>query len=131
MAYHWYIIPSRHLTILVRGVYSLALLACFMNTLTFFTQSLLALFVIFHGLRYFNATDAWQLFYNDEDGWQIAVLNIQNTIAILPSTVVTRQIIFLHYQLNGKKNYQIITKDAIMSDVNNYRQLIVALKTCT
>jgi hypothetical protein len=71
MAYHWYIIPSRHLTILVRGVYSLALLACFMNALTFFTQSLLALFVIFHGLRYFNATDAWQLFYNDEDGWQI------------------------------------------------------------
>ncbi|MEY2666728.1 MAG: hypothetical protein RLZZ384_899 [Pseudomonadota bacterium] len=131
MAYHWYILPSRHLTILVRCVYGLALLACFMNALTFFTQSLLALFVIFHGLRCFKTADAWQLFYNDEDGWQMAVLNIQNTITILPSTVVTRQIIFLHYQLNEKKAYRMITKDAIVSDAHNYRQLIVALKTCT
>ena len=131
MSYHWYIIPSRHLTILVKGVYCLALLACFMNALTFFTQSLIALFVIFHGLRYFKAADAWQLFYNDEDGWQMAVLDTQNTIEILPSTVVTRQIIFLHYQLNGKKCYRIITNKALVSDLNNYRQLIVALKTCT
>ena len=131
MAYHWYIIPSRHLTILVRGVYSLALLACFMNALTLFTQSLLALFVIFHGLRYFKTADAWQLFYNDEDGWQMAIFNTQNNITILPSTVITRQIIFLHYQLNEKKAYRMITKDAIVSDSHNYRQLIVALKTCT
>jgi hypothetical protein len=49
----------------------------------------------------------------------------------LPSTVITRQIIFLHYQLNGIKFYRMITKDALVSDLNNYRQLIVALKTCT
>ena len=130
MSYHWYIIPSRHFTILMRCVYGLALLACFMNALTFFTQSILALFIIFHGWRYFKSQAAWQLFYNDEDNWQMRTVDTQNTIEILPSTVITRQIIFLHYQLNGIKFYRMIIKDALVSDLNNYRQLIVALKTC-
>jgi hypothetical protein len=115
----------------MRCVYSLALLACFMNALSFITQSILALFVIFHGWRYFKSKEAWQLFYNDENNWQMTTIDTQHSIEILPSTVITRQIIFLHYQLNGIKFYRIITKDALVSDLNNYRQLIVALKTCT
>jgi uncharacterized membrane protein YcfT len=70
-----------------------------MNALTFFTQSILALFVIYHGWRYFKSQAAWQLFYNDEDNWQMTTDSTQHTIEILPSTVITRQIIFLLYQL--------------------------------
>ena len=102
-----------------------------MNALSFITQSILALFVIFHGWRYFKSKVTWQLFYNDENNWQMTTIDTQHSIEILPSTVITRQIIFLHYQLNGIKFYRMITKDALVSDLNNYRQLIVALKTCT
>ena len=131
MTYHWYIIPSRHFSILIRCLYSLALLACFMNALTFFTQSILAVLVMLHGWHYFKSQTAWQLFYNDDANWQVSTADTQNTIEILPSTVITRQIIFLHYQLNGITFYRIIPKDALISDLNTYRQLIVALKTCT
>lgn len=87
--------------------------------------------MLFHWLRYFKTTTAWRLFYNDEDGWQTDLLNVKQAIDILPSTVITRHIIFLHYQSNGQTFYRMLTKDALVLDANNYRQLIVTLKTST
>jgi len=130
-AYSWQIGKSKWLIRLLIIVYFLSVLACFMNALALIIKICLAVFVFLHGWRTLNflAREAWQLDFDDENGWQILESSTTQAIEILPSTVISRRFVFLHYHIAGKKFYRLILKDALIPNINDYRQLIVTLKT--
>jgi hypothetical protein len=130
-AYSWQIGKSKWLIRLLAVVYFLSVLACFMNALALIIKICLAVLVFLHGWRTLNfvVREAWQLDFDDENGWQILESSTTQVIEILPSTVISRRFVFLHYQITGKKFYRLILKDALIPNINDYRQLIVTLKT--
>jgi hypothetical protein len=91
----------------------------------------LAILVLLHGVFILKrlARENWRLDYDDESGWQILEASATSSIEILPSTVISKLFVFLHYQTAGKKFYRIIFYDALLPNINDYRQLIVTLKT--
>lgn len=74
------------------------------------------------------ARENWQLDYDEENGWQLLEFSRLREIEVLPSTVVSRYFVFLHYQHEGKKCYRLIFKDALIANINDFRQLMVSLK---
>ncbi|MDD5754996.1 MAG: hypothetical protein PHN45_09625 [Methylococcales bacterium] len=130
-AYSWQFTASKWLIRLLSVVYVLTLIACFMNAFALVIKLSLAIFVLLHGAVTLKrlACENWQLDYDDDNGWQILELSATQSIEILPSTVISKLFIFLHYQVSGKKFYRVIFKDALHPSINDYRQLIVTLKT--
>ncbi len=130
-SYSWKFTASNSLIRFVVIGYFLALIACLMNALPLVIKLVLVMFVFLHGLHTLKklAAENWQLNYQDEKGWHTIEFGITKLINILPSTVISKWFIFLHYQTIEKKIYRIITKDALLRDINDYRQLIVMLKT--
>lgn len=129
--YSWQIQPSKWLGRVLICVYVLTLIACFVNALPLIVKIGLAVFCVLHGFlthRKF-VCDNWQLDYDEENGWQKIEAACLQKIEILPSTVISRYFIFLHYLSENKKNYRVIVKDALVTNVNDFRQLIVTLKT--
>ena len=106
-------------------------MACFINALPWGIQFILASLVLRYGGSSLTQLkdESWQLNYDEKDGWQMIENGAKHTIAILSSTVVNRTMIFLHYERNNKKHYRLIAKDALLPNFNDYRQLIVTLKT--
>ncbi len=64
--------------------------------------------------------------YSHELGWQINRLGDAQHVQILPSTVITTFIIFLHFTENNKQSSLLIASDALSAD--DYRRLVVELK---
>ncbi|HCT99615.1 MAG TPA: hypothetical protein DF614_06030 [Methylococcaceae bacterium] len=131
MSYHWHIGASTYVNALIGGVHIAAMASCFLNALSVPIQSLIALFVCWQGIRYVQHNNqSWQLFYHSQEGWRLAQNNhLAQPIEILASTVITRQIIFLHYQCDNQKYYKMIAKAALLPSPSDYRQLLVTLKT--
>lgn len=130
-SYSWQIQPSKWLRYLLICVYVLTLIACFLNALPLAIKITLATLCLINGFLTFkkSANENWQLDYDEENGWQkIETARLQK-IQILPSTVISRYFIFLHYQCENQKHYRVIFKDAIVKSINDFRQLIVTLKT--
>lgn len=130
-SYSWQIQPSKWLRYLLICVYVLTLIACFLNALPLVAKIGLTVFCLLHGFLTLKklARENWQLDYDEENGWQkIEVARLQK-IQILPSTVISRYVIFLHYQCENQKHYRVILKDALVANINDFRQLIVTLKT--
>ena len=130
-SYSWQFTASKWLICLLVVVYVLALIAAFLNALQLIIQLSLSTFILLHGwftLKRF-VHENWRLYYDDENAWQIIESNSIHSIEILPSTVISKMFIFLHYQMNDQKFYRIIFNDALLPSINDYRQLIVTLKT--
>ncbi|MEI7839702.1 MAG: protein YgfX [Methylococcaceae bacterium] len=128
---YWKITESVWQRRILSIIYSLAFIACFMNALPWVICVSLASVVFWHGWQTLKrlARENWLVNYHDEDGWRLTELGATHSIEILPSTVISRRLIFLHYQHDGKKRYRIIAKDALLPNFNDYRQLLVTLKT--
>lgn len=103
----------------------------FLNALGLVIKLSLAIIVFLHGVLTLKrlARENWRLDYDDKNGWQLIESSLLRSIEILPSTVISRGFIFLHYQKDGKKFYRLILKDALIPNINDYRQLLVTLKT--
>lgn len=129
--YSWQIQSSKWLLRILVCLYVLTLIACFLNALPLVAKVSLASFCLLHGfltLKKFSHEN-WQLDYDEKNGWQkIEALRLIK-IQILPSTVISRNFIFLHYASENKKDYRVIFKDALVTNINDFRQLIVILKT--
>ena len=130
-SYSWQFTASKWLICLLVVVYVLALIAAFLNALQLIIQLSLSAFILLHGWFTLKRLvhENWRLYYDDENAWQIIESNSIHSIEILPSTVISKMFIFLHYQMNDQKFYRIIFNDALLPSINDYRQLIVTLKT--
>lgn len=129
--YSWQIQSSKWLLRILIFIYFLTLLACFLNALPLVAKVSLASFCLLHGFLTFKklAQENYQLDYDDENGWQKIETSRLQKIQILPSTVISRYFIFLHYVCENKKHYRVIPKDALVANINDFRQLVVTLKT--
>jgi DNA-binding PucR family transcriptional regulator len=130
-AYSWQFTASKWLICLLATGYILALSASFLNALPLVIKLGLATFVLLHSVVTLKrlASETWRLDYDIENGWQILEASTTQSVEILPSTVISKLFIFLHYQTAGKKFYRVIFHDALLPHINDYRQLIVTLKT--
>ncbi len=130
-AYSWQIQKSVWLIRLLFIGYCLGLFACFLNALAVTIKVSLTAVIFLLGFQNLKrlAREKWQLDFDDENGWQILEKSEMQSIEILPSTVISKGFIFLHYQMAGKKFYRLIFKDALVPNINDYRQLLVTLKT--
>lgn len=131
ISYSWQIQSSKWLRYLLICVYVLTLIACFLNALPLTLKIAFVTFCLVNSFLTFKkcANENWQLDYDDENGWQKVETSRLQKIQILPSTVISRYVIFLHYQCENKKHYRVILKDALVANINDFRQLIVTLKT--
>lgn len=129
--YSWQIRSSTSLIFLLTLSYIIALIACFLNSLTIAVKLSLIILIIFNSFFTLKklARENWQLDYDEKNGWQKLEFSRLREIQILPTTVLSRYFVFLHYQCEGKKCYRLIFKDALLANINDFRQLIVALKT--
>lgn len=130
MSYSWQIGKSNWLIRLLIAGYFLALSACFLNALALVLKISLAVLILCHAWQTLKrlACENWQLDFDDENGWQILEASTTKSVQILPSTVLSTVFIFLHYQIEKQKFYRLIFKDALLPNINDYRQLIVTLK---
>jgi hypothetical protein len=131
MSYSWKIGKSNKLILVLTVGYALAIIACFLNALALGIKLGLASLILIHAWRTLKRLERelWQLDFDDENGWQILEASTTKNLQILPSTVISRYFIFLHYQIENQKFYRLIFKDALLPNINDYRQLIVILKT--
>lgn len=131
LRYTWKITFSTSCQRIFLAIYVLSLGACFKNALPWAIQFCFAAGISWQMWLWIPHTkqENWQLVYDEESGWKIMEDGATHSIEILPSSVINRFIIFLHYQYDGKRIYRLIAKDAIVSNLNDYRQLIVTLKT--
>lgn len=129
--YSWQFTHSKWLIRFLLAIYVLAVIACFLNALPLIIKVSLATLVLLHGLFTFKrlARENWQLDYDEKNGWQILEASATHSIEILPATVISKLFIFLYYQRGDERGYRIIAKDALLPNINDYRQLIVTLKT--
>jgi hypothetical protein len=146
--------PSARLKRLTWIMHGLALMACLANTLPIIIKA--ALFtVIFLQLWYVMKRPRPELLaigHTETRGWEISSGGSHiEAVRILPSTVITIAVIFLHYEVqnsvvdyiprnpgifkgrrilkgSSKKNLLVLS-DALSED--DYRRLIVKLKTST
>jgi hypothetical protein len=129
--YSWQIHRSKWLFRLLSIGYILALSACFLNSLSLVIKLVFAILITLHSFFTLKklARELWQLDYDEKNGWQKLEFSRLREIEILPTTVLSRYFIFLHYLCEGKKHYRLIFKDALVVNINDFRQLIVTLKT--
>ncbi len=130
MSYSWQISKSNGLIRLLIVGYFLAFSACFLNVLALVLKISLAVLILYHAWKTLKrlACENWQLDFDDENGWQILEASTTKSVQILSSTVLSTIFIFLHYQIENQKVYRLIFKDALLPNINDYRQLLVTLK---
>ncbi len=131
MSYSWQIGTSKQLCWLLSVMYFLSLIASVINVLSLIIKIIFGIFILLHAWKTLNnlIKESWQLDFDDENGWQILETSTTKSIQILPSTVISKRFVFLHFQIENKTFYRLIFKDALLPNINDYRQLIVTLKT--
>lgn len=129
--YSWQIRQSKLLWRLLALGYVFAVGACIFNSLSLIIRLSLVILVMLHGFFTLKrlSCENWQLDYDEQNGWQLLEFSYLTEIEILPSTVLSRYFVFLHYSSKRKKCYRLIFKDALLVNINDFRQLIVMLKT--
>ncbi len=131
MIYTWKITSSYRQIGFLAIVYFLGLIACFTNALPWEIQLVFTGLILQHAWLTLKRLrcENWQLSCDEQSGWHVIENGVTQSIDILSSTVVSRMMVFLHYQCHHKKIYRLIAKDALLPSFNDYRQLIVTLKT--
>lgn len=103
----------------------------FSPNLSIYLQVLFFLIVLsstcFHWLRQKNF-QPYQLHQVTLDDWQLICLNTPpQKIHILPTTVISRFVIVLHFYLANKQWQSLVIMNDALSE-KNYRDLVVSLK---
>lgn len=121
--------PSKRLIQLLTVVHVLAMGASIANALPISVKlTLLAGIAIhLHWTSQRIKTEQCSIRHSDALGWEIRSNNTFKTVQILGSTVLATFAIFLHVSSDGRKQSVLIASDAL--DANDYRRLIVRLKT--
>jgi hypothetical protein len=120
---------SKRLIVLMALIHALALLASVMNSLPSILKCVLLIILVSHYYFQLNKlkTKHHRIEHN-ETGWRLALDNSFEEIQILPSTVISIFVIFLHFKTDNKpKQTLVIVSDALADE--DYRCLIVRLKT--
>ncbi len=120
----------KHLYLLIL-IHSLAAIASFANGLALPYQFLAFLIVI--GSAFFHWRDCqhfkpYQIRHSELSGWQLATATHEyQAMQILPSTVLTSQLLILHFRLKTRKTHSLlIFNDAL--ETKDFRALLVDLK---
>lgn len=123
---------SKRLHQVIVIIHVLAVVACIHNSLPLSDKLMLAILVsvnlYFNIAKYNTQFKAFSISYDDALGWQITDINQNFTaIQILPTSVITANLIVLHFQDYKQKSQQkIICYDAL--NTSDYRALLVTLK---
>jgi hypothetical protein len=145
--------PSARLKRLTGFMHGIALMACLANTLPIIIKGALFI-IIFLQLWYVMKrpqSGSLAIEHTETRGWEVSMGSHIEAVRILPSTVITIAVIFLHYEVqNGvvdcipgnpgifkgrrilkgsRKKNLLVLSDALSED--EYRRLIVKLKTST
>ena len=127
---HFMVFSSQWLLYLRFGLHFISLLACWLNDLNVYYQSLLSLLVV---LSWFSTEGRYKtpnrfLRYTAVNGWEISMDQATYLpVAVQAGTVVWKLVIILCFVLNGRGETLIICKDAMSA--NDFRKLTVYLKT--
>ncbi|MEY3288869.1 MAG: hypothetical protein RLZZ419_1111 [Pseudomonadota bacterium] len=129
--------PSKRFKKILTFIYLLALVSSIVNALGFTIKISLCLLIGWHywlTVRRWNAEN-YTIKHTEALAWELSKGNGFATIEILKSTVITTQILFLHFKYRsqspsiklGDKKTLLILSDALAEE--DYRYLIVKLKT--
>ena len=120
---------------LVFFMYLLALLAALLNSLAVFIKISLVIGLVayYRWVVHQSKGVNYQIKYSDESGWELAEASEFMGIDILQSTVITTQLLFLHFNFVSNTPLRLYNKHAllILSDQltpEDYWSLIVKLK---
>ncbi len=127
--------PSKRLTRLLALLFVIAVSACFSTALPVLSQVLLSASAsgYFCYVSVQIKKQRYTIKHSQATGWLLSINHHDETVKILPSTVITRVAIFLHVSYVSKQQrwqqpkMLLICHDALSE--NDYRQLIVRLKT--
>jgi hypothetical protein len=120
---------------LVFFMYLLALLAALLNSLAVFIKISLVIGLVayYRWVVHQSKGVNYQIKYSDESGWELAEASEFMGIDILQSTVITTQLLFLHFNFVSntplslyKKHTLLILNDQLTPE--DYCSLIVKLK---
>ena len=117
-------------------LHALVLVALLLNGLPQIIKVILSLLVLVHlwfALRSAHKTQA-TIRYTESLGWEFLVDNVFKPIDVLKSTVITTQVLFLHFNYNlepkgliwPRKNVFVVVSD--MLSEQDYRHLVVKLR---
>lgn len=136
--------PSKHLNYSIGLLHFLALLAISQSSLALVYQIIVSFIFIINGvvsIRYFE-NRRYTIKYDAVGGWQLAEKHHFVPITLLPASVITPLVTFLHLELPTKQTHiSAIAGKASLSQqknlliiadslpANSYRQLLVTLKT--
>lgn len=145
--------PSARLKGLTGFMHGLALMACLVNALPITVKGMLFIIISIQLWYVVKRVKCEQptIKYTESLGWEVSVSNNVEAVRILPSTVITTVVIFLHLEVRNasvgcarqnlitfkgmhtfggtSKKTLLILSDALSED--DYRRLIVKLKTST
>ena len=117
--------PSTRLKHVLIAAHGLALIACLISALPWLGKILLAMALPAH--LYFGVSEICRqhetIRYHDGSGWSIN----DESVLILPSTVVTPFAIWLHFKPPGARKKAMLIVSDTMPD-QDFRQFIVKLK---
>jgi hypothetical protein len=129
--------PSRRLKKWVIFVHTMAFVASMANALAFAIKISLCTLICIYGWWTVSRlnNERHTIKYTEALGWEVSEGGDFATIEILKSTVITTQILFLHFKQRfqaqswkyGHKKTLLVSSDAL--DEEEYRCLIVKLKT--
>lgn len=131
------LVPSKRLRIAVLCGHGLALLAVIANALPLAIKVGLMVAVLVSAgwlVRRIGRQQA-KIHYDEGVGWQITLAGRCDNVDILPSTVMTNYVVFLHYKTAttapfgsvGRIHTLLVFNDAVAAA--DYRHLVVKLKT--
>ncbi len=127
--------PSKWLRRIVFIMYLLALVASVANGLNLFIKICLLIFIAgYYRLSVYGLTDInYKIRYSDASGWELANGREFTAINILQSTVMTTQMLFLHFNYASSLSNRLLNKQTllILNDqltIEEFRSLIVKIK---
>ncbi len=111
-------------------IHVLAVYSCLIAAVPMMIKMVLAVGVLLHlifSLHQKAKLTGLKLQYSSSRAWEVAIKGVFSPIYILPSTVITPLVIFLHFKKqSGKKQSMLIFNDAISSEA--FRKLTVELR---
>ncbi|QPK63274.1 hypothetical protein IVG45_21115 [Methylomonas sp. LL1] len=128
--FYFIVEPSRQIKRVFDGLHAFAVLACFLNSLQFVNQLIMAVMVTAFWLfgTFSRKTASVYLSYTVNKGWEVALdgYNYRSAM-VLGTTVIASSAIFLHFKMDGQSSRSLlIARDSMRA--SDYRRLMVRLK---
>lgn len=128
----FHITKSRRLCWMLMLIHGLAGVASWLNALPMLFKLLILLLIIISLSRYLQhfwyQFQPYTLSYTAASGWKIGLKNNSlDMIQLLATSVMTTQLIVLHFRLQNGKKHRLLIMNDVLSD-KDYRALLVMLK---